>query len=76
MPTIDSFIENVETELGNSLFVTPARLIELGLFGSQAAAHEALKRGILPSIRVSEHRILIPKSYVIAFIRDNLTVKS
>lgn len=72
--TPTEIIHLFEEKLGNTDFIVPSTLVSVGLFGSLAAVRGALSRGDLPSLRVSRHRVLIPKSAVIEHIRKNLSV--
>lgn len=67
---LNPIITALESEPG--IFTTPARLFEMGMFRSHAKALEAIKGGLLPSVRVSPNRTLIPKAAVVRFFRDSL----
>jgi len=53
-------------------YCTISQLIALGLFGSQSAASAAIRRGDLPSIRISPKRTVIPRSAVLEYFKSNL----
>jgi hypothetical protein len=65
-------VQEFEKLLGNKPYFTKSRLIDLGLFGSSNAASDALKTGLLPSIKMSSKRTVIPRSAVVEYFRKNL----
>lgn len=75
MSTIE-LIEEFDRLLGDKPYFTVKQLIDLGLFGSVSAASKALKRGDLPSVKVSEKRTVIPRSAALQFFKDNLGSKN
>ena len=69
---IDNLVQEFDELLGKKPYFTLTQLIELGLFGSSAAAATALKRGILPCIKMGPKRTVIPRSAVLGFFKENL----
>lgn len=61
--------------LGNDEFVTSGFLIKIGLYASHTSLAKALANGVLPSLKVSPNRTLIPKSAVLDHIRRNIRFK-
>lgn len=68
----ESLISEFEKLLGPEPYFSPRRLITLGICGSPSAAAALLKRGSIPSIKISTRRTVVPKSAVLEFIRQNL----
>ncbi len=68
---IDNIILELDRQLGDQLFVTIGLLLNLGIFGSTSAARAAIQHGLLPYVRVGPKRIVIPKSAVLAYIKQN-----
>jgi hypothetical protein len=69
----ESLVTEFDNFLGNKSYITPAQLIEIGLWGSASAAATALKRGDIPFIKISPKRTIIPKSAVLDYFRKNLS---
>ncbi len=72
----ESLIQEFENFLGKKPYFTTNQLIEIGLFGSASAANAAIKRGSLPTIKISPKRTVIPRSAVLEYFRNNLTAGS
>jgi hypothetical protein len=70
--SIESLVKEFEEFLGDKPYFTRGQLINIGLWGSSTAAATALKRGDLPSIKVSPKRTVIPRSAVLQYFRKNL----
>jgi hypothetical protein len=70
--SILKLIEKFEARLGTDDFILPGKLVEIGLFGSRVAVNNALKKGIFPSLKVSNNRTLIPRESVIEHLRNSL----
>jgi hypothetical protein len=68
----ESLVKEFDNFLGKKPYFTPAQLIEIGIWGSHTAATASLKRGDLPSIKVSPKRTVIPRSAVLDYFRKNL----
>lgn len=68
-------VEEFNKFLGKKPYFTPKHLIEVGLFGSYSAAYTALKKGAIPSIKVSPKRTIVPRSEVLKYFRENLMKK-
>lgn len=68
----DSLVQELDNLLEKKPYFTLSQLIELGLFGSNSAASTALKRGLLPSIKISPKRTVIPRSAVLDYFKANL----
>lgn len=68
-----TIIEKITEKLGDKEFLRPNALVKTGLFGSVTAVRHALKKGVLPSLRVSPRRVLIPKESVIEHLQRNLS---
>lgn len=68
----DNLIADLISHLGEKPYFTGQFLIEIGLFGSQTALAQALKRGDLPTIRISPKRQVVPRKAVIEYVRKNL----
>jgi hypothetical protein len=68
----ESLIKELDTFLGNKPYFTGTQLIEIGLFGSASAVTSALKKGLLPSIKISPKRTIVPRSAVVKYFRENL----
>lgn len=69
----NTIIEKLTQKLGSGDFLRPIALAKAGLFGSVTAVRHALKKGVLPSLRVSPRRVLIPKESVIEHLQKNLS---
>jgi hypothetical protein len=69
--SIETTIKHFESQLGDEICVSPKKLVDCGLFGSINAVKNALKKGLIPSIKVSSHRTLIPKSSVLDHLRGS-----
>lgn len=65
-------IQCFEEKLSKDDFVRPGHLVEIGLFGSQTSVINACRKGILPYLRVSSHRILIPRQSVLEHIKKSV----
>jgi len=68
----ESLVQEFNNFLGDKPYFTSNQLIDLGLFGSYSAANAALKRGAIPSIKVSPKRTVVPRSAVLEYFRNNL----
>ncbi|CRX39578.1 hypothetical protein [Estrella lausannensis] len=68
---IQKFIDR----LGEEDFIPPSRLVEIGLFGSLTGVRQALEKGVLPRIKVTSHRSLIPRESVIQFLQEKASVE-
>lgn len=68
----ESLVQELDRFLGEKPYITGNQLIEIGLFGSASAVTAALKREVLPSIRISPKRIVVPRSAVLEYFRNNL----
>lgn len=68
-------VQKFEALLGNDEFITSGWLIKIGLYASHTSLAKALADGVLPSLKVSRNRTLIPKSAVIDHIRRNIRCK-
>jgi hypothetical protein len=71
-----SLVDEFDKLLGNKPYCTGTQLIEIGLFGSTAAVTAALKRGTLPSVKISPKRTVVPRSAVLDYFRNNLVSNS
>lgn len=69
MPT--NVLEQIDQELGDQILIEPTVLIKIGLFGSQSALLETIRQRRLPSIRISSHRIVVPRDAILDFVRAN-----
>ena len=69
----ESFIQKIEQKLGSEDFIQPTALVKAGIFGSQTALRSALRKGLLPFIQVTSHRLLIPRDAVIEHLRKGFT---
>lgn len=67
-----SIIEKFESKLGSEDFVSPAKLVNCGMYGSRAAVRNALDKGVFPFLKVSSHRVLIPRESVLEYLRKSL----
>ncbi len=65
----EKIIQKFEEKLGGSDFISPTKLISAGIYGSYGAVKLALKRGDIPSIKISSHRTLIPREGVIEYLK-------
>jgi hypothetical protein len=65
-------VQKFEALLGNDEFVTSGFLIKIGLYASHTSLAKALADGVLPSLKVSPNRTLIPRSAVLDHIRRNI----
>lgn len=68
----DSLVKEFDELLPKAPYFSISELIELGLFGSSAAANAAIKRKVIPSIRMSPKRTVVPRSAVLDYFRKNL----
>lgn len=69
--SLQNIIKKFEEKLGSEDFIKPSQLVSIGLFGSQTAVRLALRKGVLPFIRVSTHRILIPRESILDHLRKS-----
>lgn len=72
MSTTTELLEEFNKFLGEKPYFTACQLIELGLFGSYSAVNAALKRGLIPHIKISKKRTVVPRSAVLEYFRNNL----
>lgn len=63
--SVSKLIQEFERRLGDSDFVSPSLLVQIGVFGSLTAMHNALRKGLIPHIRISRNRVLIPRQSVV-----------
>lgn len=75
MSNNESLIAEFAKSLGDKPYFTGKQLIDLGLFGSATGISKALNNGVLPFIRVSKKRRVVPRSAVVQYFQNNL-VKS
>lgn len=71
MTTQEKISQYFESKLGSDEFVRSGKLIEIGLFRTHGSLAKAIAEGLLPSIKVSPHRTLIPRLAVLDFIKKN-----
>lgn len=72
--TPENIIEKFSERLGDTDFIQPAALIKAGLFGSATSVRNSIKKGLFPCLRVSSHRLLIPKESVLEHLRKSFSV--
>ena len=68
----NQLVAELEKNLGEKPYFTGKNLVDLGLFGSATALNKALKRGDIPTIKISTKRTVVPKSAVLDYFRRNL----
>ncbi len=75
MPTLplDALIAELHKAIGDKPFYSLRELTSVGFFGSLAAARMALLKGLLPYVKISPRRRVIPQASVIEFIRNSST---
>jgi hypothetical protein len=61
----------IAERLGEKLFFSTSEIVESGLFGSQSGILQALNKGVLPFIRVSNRRFVIRREDLINYIEKN-----
>jgi len=69
---IDSLVVELNTKLGDRPFYTLRELTSIGFFGSMSAARMAVKEGCLTHVKISKRRVVIPRSSLFEFLRNNL----
>lgn len=67
-----NLIQEFADQLDDKPYFTISELIKLGVFGSSSGANKALKNGLIPFIKVSEKRKVVPRKSVIDFFSKNL----
>jgi len=72
---IDTLIEELESKLGETSFVTIRQLVDCGIYGSMSGARIALSEGNLPFIQISERRRVIPRLVLLEYLRNNISNK-
>jgi hypothetical protein len=72
---VDGLVNELNDKIGDRTFFTLSELVLFGLFGSLQAARHALRDGLLPSVRISQRRCVIPRAALINYIRANLADK-
>ena len=70
--TLDLLIKEFDDHLPKAPYFSITELKDLGIFGSHAAAHAAIKRKDIPSIKVSQKRTVVPRSAVVDYFRRNI----
>lgn len=70
---MDSLIEELTTKLGDRPFYTLRQLTSIGVFGSMSAARQTLKEGRLVFVKISPRRLVIPRSVIIEYLRNNMS---
>lgn len=66
-------LDELFKEFKDRHFFTIDDLYIFGLFGTKYAARQALDSGILPFIKVSKRRRIVPKIALLEYLRINLT---
>jgi hypothetical protein len=69
--SLESVLEKFDKLIPKKEFLTVAELRKTGLFGSSSATLKAVKKGLIPRIKVSCRRSLIPRESILKFIQDN-----
>lgn len=69
---IDGVIEELNQKIGDRAFFTLPELVSLGLFGTVQTARHALEEGVIPFIRISERRCVIPRTALLEYVRKNM----
>lgn len=72
MSITDALIREFDQLLATKPYFSSSQLFRLGLFGSITAASSAIKRGDLPSIKISSKRTVVPRSAVLEYFKTNL----
>lgn len=72
--TNEKIIEQMAAKLGADDFVSPSKLVKSGIFGSHGAVRCALRKGVLPCLRISSHRTLIHRDSVIELLRKSVSL--
>lgn len=70
---IDSLVEELNSKLGNRQFYSLRELTSIGFFGSMPAARMALKEGRLIFVKISPRRLVIPRSVLLEYLRNNVS---
>ena len=68
----ETIVQKIADKLGTEDFISPGDLVRCGIFGSSTACRNFLRRGTIPSLRISQHRVLIPRDAVIQFLQNSL----
>lgn len=71
--SVQKIIESFEKELGSEEYVSPARLVEIGIFASYFAVMKAIRKGTIPCLKISPHRHLIPTKSIIEYLYERAT---
>lgn len=66
--TKEIILEKLSKKLGDEDFILPSKLVEAGIFGSSTACRNALQKGVIPSLKITKNRILIPRQAVLDHI--------
>lgn len=69
---IEMLVAELDLYLEPKPYFSISHLRTLGLLGSHSALNAAIKRGILPSIKISSKRTVVPRSAVLAYFRNKL----
>jgi hypothetical protein len=73
-PLLHTMSEEISKKLGDNPFYTLRQLTSIGFFGSLPAARLALRQGLLPFVRISPRRFVIPREAVLDHLRKNLSL--
>lgn len=68
---INLLIQELTNRLGDHSFYTLKQLTSIGFFGSMSAARNALDEGLIPFLKVSKRRYVIPRQSLIAYLQSN-----
>ncbi len=69
---IEELIEILSRKIGDQEFYSLRELTDLGFFGSIASARRAIQQGLLPSLKISTRRIVIPREAILKYCMENL----
>lgn len=70
---MNSLIDELNHKLGDRPFYTLRELTSIGFFGSMPGARKILQEGRLTFIKISPRRLVIPRSVILEYLRDNMS---
>ncbi len=72
-PIIDMLVDTLNKQADHRHFYTIPDLLKLGIFGTAYSARRALKLGILPCVRISTRRTIIPRAALLEYLNRKLS---
>lgn len=71
----NEFLSLLDDQFGDKAYLTPTDIQKLGLLGSLSNVHAALRNGDLPSLRISNRRIVVSRVALIRYFSSKLSIK-